>query len=99
LVQRHNPVHHGAGRETFLQNAPRILLRSNNPVSPLTLRQERNLADLYRMWPLRISFPNSPANVDGMDNDLVLRLDLTSINSIAQEVISDLKNKEERGEV
>jgi hypothetical protein len=34
-----------------------------------------------------------------MDNDLVLRLDLTSINSIAQEVISDLKNKEERGEV
>jgi hypothetical protein len=66
---------------------------SSRPVRPIAYRQERNPAELYRMWPLRISFPDSPGNIPGMDNDLVFRLNLTRINNIVEEVISDLKKQ------
>ena len=65
----------------------------SRPVRPIAHRQERDPVDLYRMWPLRISFPDSPGNIPGMNNDLVFRLNLTRINNIVEEVISDLKKQ------
>jgi hypothetical protein len=60
-------------------------------------RQWRNLDDVYSMWPLRIGFPDSPWRVEGVSDDLVFRLNLSRINHIVREVISDLKNKEQGG--
>ena len=66
---------------------------SSRAVRPIAYRQERDPVELYRMWPLRISFPDSPGNILGMNNDLVFRLNLTRINNIVEEVISDLKKQ------
>ena len=87
-------------RQNRITNASRRALVTSDPqprTPPTNFIDPPNVQDAYRMWPLRIPFPDSPWNVDGVSNDLVFRLNLTVINNIVRAVISELQNKKQGG--
>jgi hypothetical protein len=55
--------------------------------------------EVYPVGQIRISFPDSPGNVDGANNNLIFTFSFRSINTIAHEVISEVKNKKLRGKL
>jgi hypothetical protein len=57
--------------------------------------------NFYHPGHLRISFPDSPDNINGLrrDSDLVFTLMLEILETIVPEVISEVKNKKQGGEL